>query len=60
MDHDYNSCIWNEKWSDTINEEICETNSENNATDINILEKEGDEYLIELYRERRFLYDKKN
>jgi len=58
MDHEYNSCTWNEEWPDTINEEIYETDIEN--TNINVPEKIGDDYLIELYRERRFLYDKKH
>lgn len=63
MDHQYSSCIWNEESSDTMSEEIInETDTDRSATYINIHvpEKVGDDYLIELYRERRFLYDKKN
>ncbi|XP_070162285.1 uncharacterized protein [Polyergus mexicanus] len=61
MDHQYSSYIWNEESSDTMNKEIIELDIES-VTDANIHvpEKMGDDYLIELYRERRFLYDKKN
>lgn len=63
MDHHYNSSyIWNEEYSDTINEETINETDTGNAieTNIYISEKMGDDYLIELYRERRFLYDKRH
>lgn len=42
-----------------ISDSSVEINTED-YTDINIEEKKGDELLIELYRERTFLYDKSN
>lgn len=56
MDHFYS-----QEWPD--NETINETeigNATGDDTNICISEKVGDDYLIELYRERKFLYDKKD
>lgn len=59
MDHQYSSCIRNEEWFEK--EEVIDGTG-NIMDEINICvpEKIGDEYLIELYRERRFLYDKRH
>lgn len=40
--------------------EVAENNNPNKNDDLNIDEKVGDDYLIDLYRERRFLYDKRD
>nr|XP_012217812.1 PREDICTED: uncharacterized protein LOC105669427 [Linepithema humile]XP_012217813.1 PREDICTED: uncharacterized protein LOC105669427 [Linepithema humile]XP_012217814.1 PREDICTED: uncharacterized protein LOC105669427 [Linepithema humile] len=63
MDHQYSSYnIRNEEWLDIKKEEIIMETDYGNATDTNIYvpDKTGDDYLIKLYRERKFLYDKKN
>jgi len=54
MDHSY-SYEFREKYFDENNEM-----SINKDDDLKIDEKEGEDYLIDLYRERRFLYDKRD
>jgi len=54
MDHSY-SYEFLEKYFDENNEM-----SINKDDDLKIDEKEGEDYLIDLYRERRFLYDKRD
>nr|XP_012217815.1 PREDICTED: uncharacterized protein LOC105669428 [Linepithema humile] len=63
MDHQYSSYnIQNEEWLDIKDEEIIIETDNGDATDTNIYvpDKTGDDYLIKLYRERKFLYDKKH
>jgi len=69
LDHQYN-CYYsilneddNSQESEMINNEVVIDDTENTedaATNICVKEKVGDEYLIELYRQRKFLYDKKD
>ncbi|KAL6420966.1 hypothetical protein ACFW04_013628 [Cataglyphis niger] len=59
MDHQY---IWNGELSDITSKEIIiEPNTESvTDTNIHVPEKVCDDYLIELYKEKIFLYDKRN
>lgn len=60
MDHQYSQHItFNEDIPDMMYEQyVDEKDKENTTVNISVPEKVGDEYLIELYKERRFLYDK--
>jgi len=52
MDHSYSYEFLEESFDNEM--------STNKDDDLKIDEKEGEDYLIDLYRERRFLYDKRD
>lgn len=58
MDHPYSQCnnTCNEDMPDMMFEEYVDDIDKKNASvnNISVPEKEGDDYLIQLYRERRF------
>lgn len=56
MDHSYSS----EDLTEIFNNDVVENNNCNKIDELKIEEKVGDDYLIDLYRERRFLYDKRD
>lgn len=56
MDHSYACEFENEIY----NIKVADNNTLNDMDDVKVDEKVGDDYLIDLYRERRFLYDKQD